>query len=488
MSTPLSIVERPAGDAAAGTPAPEPVADLQAAELRAFEMLGAHLAVRRMIDVGAHHGSTLEPFLRAGWDVWAFEPFEASRARLLERLGASERLRLRPEAVSDHDGTATLRLALRPDGSPHDYYHSLERTRADRYHRKGGTLSVPLVSLDGLVERAELPARVGLLKVDTEGHDLAVLRGASRLECEAVVAEFWGERHPLGPSPSPAEQTVRLMAGRGYRDFLVLCHQGETTAVADSTLDGVGPAAWGNLLFFHPSRADLHRLLLRELRAPTPAAAEAPPEGRLPRLLGLAFAGRQRLRVLHVGSGGAEFVAGLRAAFPGTEPAGAGRADVVWLGPGGDAGRVPSAGADGPAVVARVTPESFAAAAALGARGYRLAGVCNALVSEEGALGGADLVLLPTALHARCEAGRGALGFEDPEALLEQARQLQQACDDRLEEVRQLRATNDERLELIQRQHDLIEALKAQRERQPARRLLKAVRRLWRGAGPREAA
>src|SRR5262249_45665141 len=52
---------------------PEPVAHLQATELDLFRLLGERLPTRRMIDVGAHHGCTLEPFLNAGWDVDAFE-------------------------------------------------------------------------------------------------------------------------------------------------------------------------------------------------------------------------------------------------------------------------------------------------------------------------------------------------------------------------------------------------------------------------------
>jgi FkbM family methyltransferase len=248
------------------------LAQLQAAELRAFQALTRHLPTRTMIDVGAHHGSTLGPFLEAGWRVWAFEPIEANRARLLARAGAGERLTVRPEAVSDSSGTGQLQLALNLDGSLHDYYHSLERTRADRYHRKGAAVDVPVVSLDDLAARGEVPAEVGFLKVDTEGHDLAVLRGASSLRCAVVGVEFWGDHHPLGRSPSPAPDMIALMASRGYDTYLVLCHQGGETYVLGSTFTGVQPDAWGNILFFHPAQRALQAALLRELGRPIPAA------------------------------------------------------------------------------------------------------------------------------------------------------------------------------------------------------------------------
>src|SRR3546814_3086227 len=39
-----------------------------------------------MIDVGAHHGHALFPFLEKGWRVFAFEPDDRNRAILEKRL------------------------------------------------------------------------------------------------------------------------------------------------------------------------------------------------------------------------------------------------------------------------------------------------------------------------------------------------------------------------------------------------------------------
>src|SRR5262245_50730536 len=85
-------------------PQADAVAELQATELRVERALVARLRARCMIDVGAHHGSTLAPFLRAGWRVVAFEPIAANRDVLATRFGADERLTVRPEAVSDRSG------------------------------------------------------------------------------------------------------------------------------------------------------------------------------------------------------------------------------------------------------------------------------------------------------------------------------------------------------------------------------------------------
>ncbi|MBV9122861.1 MAG: FkbM family methyltransferase [Planctomycetes bacterium] len=229
------------------------VANLQSLEIGWFRLFSQRLSPACLLDVGAHHGFTLLPFLEAGWRVWAFEPVDENRVRLLERCGPNERLTVRPEAVSDRSGIRSLQLALNHDGSLHEYYHSLEHIGSDPYHRKGPLLQVPVVSLDDLACRGEVPRQVGFLKIDTEGHDLAVLEGASRVECAVVAVEFWCARHPLGKSPSPPSAMIALMARRGYESYLVLHHQGETVNLLRAPFEEENSDAWGNILFFHPS-------------------------------------------------------------------------------------------------------------------------------------------------------------------------------------------------------------------------------------------
>lgn len=301
--------------------APDDVAQLQARELSFSRWLAELIGVRRMIDVGAHQGATLAPFLQAGWDVIAFEPIESNRQALQECCSNSPALTLRPEAVSDVSGTRQFHLALKPDGSLHEYYHSLERIGDDRHHRKGAVVPVSVVSLDDLLARGEIPAQVGFLKIDAEGHDLAVLRGAARLDCEVVGVEFWREGLPLGESPSPAQAMIRLMAERGYDRFLVVCHHPQETIVLRSTFEGARADAWGNIFFFKSGPPKIYEQVLSRLdTARKEAAAEGaptgPPHDRLHTLLGGALNGRETLRFLDVGAYQGDFTADLLRAFP----------------------------------------------------------------------------------------------------------------------------------------------------------------------------
>ena len=234
------------------------VSHLQWVENALARVLKGGIRTQWMVDVGAHHGTSLEPFLRAGWQVIAFEPVEENRRVLEERFGNFSRLVSRAEAVSNTSGSRNLHLALNPDGSLHEFHHSLEEIGEDAWHKKGPVATVATVALDDLVERGEIPEQVGFLKVDTEGHDLAVLIGGSRLRCEVVSVEFWGDDHTLGKSPSPAGEVIRLLGRRGFDHFVTIAHHLDNTSVLYSTLEGIRPDSWGNLFFFHRSRRDLY--------------------------------------------------------------------------------------------------------------------------------------------------------------------------------------------------------------------------------------
>jgi FkbM family methyltransferase len=130
------------------------------------------------IDVGAYVGTFSRELLDSNLfaQVVAFEPNPAC-AEQLERLAASDaRLTLVRSAVGEAQGQADLhadRNAATASVLPY----------AAGYRTDGpvARLSVPMVTLDAYREQQLQGRAVALLKVDTQGHDLAVLKGAARL-------------------------------------------------------------------------------------------------------------------------------------------------------------------------------------------------------------------------------------------------------------------------------------------------------------------
>jgi len=170
-----------------------------------------------VVDVGAHIGFFtihLAALVGAGGRVYAFEPFEANLV-LLERSVAEnrfrDRVRARRAAVGATSGTATLTFPretlntggayLLPDGGaplPGNL-----------------TARVPLVALDDL----DLAAPVRFLKMDVEGAEPQVLRGAMRL-LERDRPVILSELHPTQlqrASRTDAEALISLARELGYR-------------------------------------------------------------------------------------------------------------------------------------------------------------------------------------------------------------------------------------------------------------------------------
>ena len=143
-------------------------------------------------------------------EIHAFEPAPACVAELRTAFAGEPAFRLTPSALSDRLGEATLY-----DGQSGSSLASLV-PRAQHSQANGGSVSVPLLRLDDYLGTHRI-ARVDLLKLDVEGHEVAALRGlGERLRPETVDViqfEYGGAALDAGTS---LRDLYRLLEGRGY--------------------------------------------------------------------------------------------------------------------------------------------------------------------------------------------------------------------------------------------------------------------------------
>lgn len=169
-----------------------------------------------VLDVGANIGFLTVLAARLvgpGGRVVAFEPVPVN-ARLVRRNAALNRqaqVEVVQAAVGDRSGRATLVLARHAGGAA--------LAGADRPFDACGELTVDLVDLDGWLaaNAARLPGPVRLLKVDVEGAEPAVLRGASGLLTGArplVLLEVDAPEAPAAEAKFAA--CGEILAGHGY--------------------------------------------------------------------------------------------------------------------------------------------------------------------------------------------------------------------------------------------------------------------------------
>jgi FkbM family methyltransferase len=180
--------------------------------------------VRRMvkpgdsaIDVGGHIGFfTMQMAAAVGPDgrVYAFEPLDAN-ASLLERSiaenGFGDRVRFRRAAVGAAPGTATLTFPAETLNSGGAYLLKDGSAPLAGNQKK----EVPVVALDAL----ELRRPVRFIKMDVEGAEPQVLRGAVRILTEDKPV-ILSELHPTQlerASGVSAGEFLAQIAALGYR-------------------------------------------------------------------------------------------------------------------------------------------------------------------------------------------------------------------------------------------------------------------------------
>ena len=166
---------------------------------------------RASIDIGASAGGYTVHLLNHSTKCYAFEP-RPDAGEYLNRLLTARphpRLRVVTVALSDRTGEASLKVVTADTGrSTIEVANPVERAGAIE------VLTVPTRRLDDYVEIME---PVGCIKIDVEGHEEAVLRGAASIllrDRPSLIIEI-EERH----KPGSLTAVRRYLGELGYRGF-----------------------------------------------------------------------------------------------------------------------------------------------------------------------------------------------------------------------------------------------------------------------------
>jgi FkbM family methyltransferase len=209
-------------------------------------------AKRAAIDVGANAGLYSLHLSRLVPQVYAFEP-HPRMARIL-RANMPANVKVTRAAVSNVDGQARLRFPIN-GGFEDDVLGTIDSSNTAVVSADYRTVDVVTVRLDSWAM-----APVGFIKIDVEGHEFSVLRGAEATlnrDKPTLLIEA-EERH----RPKAVESISAFLADHEYEGMFVLKGKlhaldrldNDNNSSCRNTAEITAPSYVNNFIFAHQSQ------------------------------------------------------------------------------------------------------------------------------------------------------------------------------------------------------------------------------------------
>lgn len=129
---------------------------------------------QHIVDVGANHGAWTREALRYFPDAHytLLEPQNWLKKSFQDILDANSKVQYYPVGAGEKEGSFHFTIVDRDDSC--SFRYSQEEAKTAGFEQ----IEIPMVTLNGLLENSKLPVP-DIIKIDAEGLDIAVLKGAS---------------------------------------------------------------------------------------------------------------------------------------------------------------------------------------------------------------------------------------------------------------------------------------------------------------------
>lgn len=225
----------------------------QELEYQIASSLLKYLGSPTVLDVGVEKGSFTKLAIEAGAKrVIGFEPLPRHLRFLAQKYGGVYEVEIHPFAVSSASGKASFHVATDLEGNELDYHHTLsDLGNSATVIRDQNVLEVTTVSLSDFLRTAKLDSEVDFLKIDTDGHDLEVLRGLGDIRPKVILAEYWDNLpETSGANIYGLSDLGEWARTHGYSTTIVIRRHGPLELVELNSLWTIA-GDWGNVFFFH---------------------------------------------------------------------------------------------------------------------------------------------------------------------------------------------------------------------------------------------
>lgn len=153
---------------------------------KVYDVYLPNVPIDTIFDVGANIGQTAKAFAQSHpqAQIFSFEPFERNYRILEKSLPHVSKHRSFQCALSDRNGE----LEILTDNVPYSQWNSLSQDKQEflRLSTEASKETVVLLTGDDFCRQHNISS-ISILKTDTEGHDLEVLRGFERMLKEGRI-------------------------------------------------------------------------------------------------------------------------------------------------------------------------------------------------------------------------------------------------------------------------------------------------------------
>jgi FkbM family methyltransferase len=211
-----------------------------------LQTLERHTPKGTMFDVGAHQGASCENFAKLGWTIYAFEPDNDNRDVLEEVCKKYTNVHIDSRGVAEENRnnlsffTSDVSSGISSLSAFHDSHKEAQK--------------IDVVSIRSFLKEHEV-SKIDFLKIDTEGHDLFVLKGIEWGESDPLVilCEFEDNKTlPLGYS---FKDLADFLVTKGYQVLVSEWHpivqygnRHQWNCFKNYPCELVDSKAWGNLI------------------------------------------------------------------------------------------------------------------------------------------------------------------------------------------------------------------------------------------------
>lgn len=175
-----------------------------------------------VLDVGANAGQFATDLRQSGYGgrIVSFEPMSAAFQTLDARASDDPLWSCVNAALGEEDGSASIHV------SENSFSSSLLEAcdwslDVEASIRSVSDEQVQVRRLDGLFDEIVRPGERVFMKVDTQGFEIPVIRGALGALKRLPLVQLEVSFRPVYVNEAPAHHVMALMAGLGYRVVLV---------------------------------------------------------------------------------------------------------------------------------------------------------------------------------------------------------------------------------------------------------------------------